>query len=116
MRRLTLTGPRGSTFRCAVATTRRERSSGLLGRPPLAIDETLLLPRCTSVHTLGMRTSILVARLDRTGRVRDVRVLRPGRLLLPTWRRGAVLECHPDADVRVGDVLSGSGQEGPDDA
>jgi uncharacterized protein len=99
-----LRGPRGARWRCDVPTTRRERARGLLGRS-LATDEALLLERCTSVHTFGMRGAIMVARLSKDLEVRDVRVMAPGRLLAPTWRRGHVLECAPGADLRVGDVL-----------
>jgi hypothetical protein len=99
-----LLGPRGARWRCDVPTTRRERARGLLGRslPP---DEALLLERCTSVHTFGMRRTITVARLSMDLEVRDVRVMVRDRLLAPTWRRGHVLECAPGADLRVGDVL-----------
>ena len=104
MNTIELVGPRGARWTCDVATTRRERHRGLLGRC-VAPDEALLLERCSSVHTFGMREAITVARLSRGLEVRDVRVMAPGRLLAPTWRRGHVLECAADADIRVGDVL-----------
>lgn len=69
------------------------------------IDEGLLLTDATSVHTLGMRFPILVARLDDSLRVVDVRRLVPYRLVAPIRRARHVLECHPDADLRLGDVL-----------
>ena len=65
----------------------------------------MLLERCSSVHTFGMRDAISVARLSTSFEVRDVRVMPPNRVLAPTWRRGHVLECRPDADLRPGDVL-----------
>jgi len=99
-----LLGPRGARWRCDVPTTRQERARGLLGRS-LAPDEALVLERCTSVHTFGMRGTITVARLSTDLGVRDVRVMAPNRVLAPAWRRGHVLECAPGADLRVGDVL-----------
>jgi hypothetical protein len=99
-----LLGPRGARWDCETPTTHRERARGLLGRS-LAPDEALLLERCTSVHTFGMRGAITVARLSKDLEVRVVRLMAPGQLLAPTWRRGHVLECAPGADLRVGDVL-----------
>ncbi|MGZ5352650.1 MAG: DUF192 domain-containing protein [Actinomycetota bacterium] len=100
-----LVGPRGTRIRCAVASTRRERRRGLIGREPLADGEALLLPRATSVHTFGMAFAIGVVRVDRAGRVVDVRVVPPRRLVAPTRRARHVLECAAGIDVRVGDVL-----------
>ena len=45
------------------------RLRGLLGRPPLAEGEGLLLTPCTSVHMFGMKYPIDVAFLDPDGRV-----------------------------------------------
>ena len=88
-----------------MATSRRERASGLLGRPPLAPDEALLLPRATSVHTVGMRIAILVARLDEELRVVEVRVVPPRRLVPPSRRARHVLEASAGLDLRAGDRL-----------
>lgn len=52
----------------------------------------LLIPRCRSVHTIGMRFPLDLYFLDRAGRVvAQRRAVPPGRL---AWRRdaGAVLE------------------------
>ncbi len=58
-----------------------ERLRGLLGRPPLAPDEALLIAPCSSVHTFGMRYPIDLAYLDRDGRVlRIVPEVKPRRL------------------------------------
>ena len=105
MRSVELVGPRGVRLRCQVAETRRERRRGLIGRPGLTPDQALLLPRATSVHTFGMRFPILIARLDRSFRVLDVRPIAPHRILLPLRRARHVLECAEDADVRIGDRL-----------
>jgi uncharacterized membrane protein (UPF0127 family) len=73
-------------FTVIVPETRRERARGLLGRDGLEPGHGLLLERCRSVHTFGMKFSIDVVLLDRSWQA--VRVIRmpPGRLLLP--RRG----------------------------
>ena len=63
----------------------------------------MLLRRCRSVHTVGMRVSIVVASLDGHLRVVEVRTLRPGRLLLPRPGVRHILECPAEADVRPGD-------------
>ena len=84
---------------------RRERRRGWLGRHRIEPWDALLLERCRSVHTLGMRVPITVVFLDRSWRVIRVVRARPGRLL--SCRRARhVLECHIGADVRVGDLLS----------
>jgi hypothetical protein len=98
-------GPRGGRLRCRVPGIRRERVRGLIGLGGLAPDEGFLIANATSVHTFGMRFSILVARLDASFRVVDVRVVRPRRLVRPIRRARHVLECHEGADVRVGDSL-----------
>lgn len=100
-----LAGPRGVRLRCRVAETRRERLRGLIGCDRLAPDEALLLPFATSIHAFGMRTPILVSRLDTELQVLDVRVVRPRRILAPMRRARHVLECSERVDLRVGDVL-----------
>lgn len=49
----------------SMTETARERMRGLLGRNLLPVDEALLLKRCASVHTFGMRFAIDVVFLDR---------------------------------------------------
>lgn len=56
------------------------RTRGLLGRPPLADGQGLLLRPCRGVHTFFMAYTIDVAFLDPAGRVVE---LRPG---LRPWR------------------------------
>ncbi|MEX0985007.1 MAG: DUF192 domain-containing protein [Actinomycetota bacterium] len=72
--------------------TRRERARGLLGRDGLAPDEALLLRRCRSVHTFGMRFAIEVVLLDRDMQPFDVISMKPGRVLRPRRRVSHVLE------------------------
>jgi uncharacterized membrane protein (UPF0127 family) len=104
-----LLGPRGLVLRCRIAGTVRERLRGLLGSRRLAPDEALLLPDATSVHTVGMRFPLLVARLDAELRVLDVRATPPGRMLTPLRTARHVLECSVEADLRPGDRLRESG-------
>jgi uncharacterized membrane protein (UPF0127 family) len=61
-----------------VAARRRARARGLLGRDGL--DGALLLADTRSVHTVGMRFALDVARCDADLRVIDVVRLGPGRL------------------------------------
>jgi hypothetical protein len=89
-----------------VATSRRERMRGLLGRDELTPHEGLLIERARSVHTIGMRFPITVAFLDSGLRVLAVRRLVPGRVALPHLRARHVLECADRADLRPGDRLT----------
>lgn len=84
-------------FRALVPQTRHERARGLLGRRAIGSDEGLLLRRCRSVHTFGMRFAIDAVLLDRTWRVIGVVRLVPGRVLLPRPRVRHVLEVAPGA-------------------
>ena len=101
---------RGDEVLCSVevAEAAAARVRGLLGRDGL--EGTLLIPRCRSVHTLGMRFAIDVAFLDRHGKV--VAIVAPMR----RWRLGRsrirarqVLEAEAGGFARwnlaVGDVL-----------
>jgi uncharacterized protein len=67
----------------------------------------MLIERCRSVHTFGMRTPILACWLDPSYRVLSVQRLQPGRL---AWNLRArhVLECNVDADIKVGDAIERS--------
>lgn len=49
----------------SLATSLGERMRGLLGRPPLAHNQGLLISPCNSVHTLGMTYPIDVIYIDR---------------------------------------------------
>ena len=66
-----------------VPRTRRERRRGLLGRSSLDPGRALLLERCRSVHTVGMRFPIDAVLLDAGFRVLRVIRLRPWRVLAP---------------------------------
>lgn len=65
-----------------------DRTRGLLGRPRITGSEGLLITRCSSVHTVGMRYAIDVVFLDRHGCIaRVVESVKPMRMAMC---RGAV--------------------------
>ncbi|QYG95462.1 DUF192 domain-containing protein [Iamia sp. SCSIO 61187] len=90
-----------------VATTRRARGRGLLGRD--GVDGALWLPGVSSVHTVGMRFALDVAWVGRDGRVLRVRTLAPGRVSGWMPRAAGVLEAEAGAFARwaleVGSVV-----------
>ena len=101
----------GQTVASAVelATTRRSRRRGLLGRTGLDPSAALVLSPCFAIHTAFMRFSIDVVFVDDSGRVtRIVRDLPPWRM---AWSSGAhsVIELSAgslrERDVLIGDVL-----------
>ena len=88
-------GPGGA--RVLLANSFRARLLGLALLEDVPGDCALCLPRCSSVHTFGMRFAIDVMFLDREGRLlRLDRRVPPGRILR---RRGAgeVLEWRSPA-------------------
>jgi uncharacterized membrane protein (UPF0127 family) len=69
--------PSGGTLAALVAERYGQRLLGLAGLPALPPDTGLLIPRCRSVHTFGMRFSIDVLFVTVEGgslRVHDVRL------------------------------------------
>jgi len=89
-------------FTVEVPETSRERARGLRGRDALAPDEGLLLRRCRSVHTFGMRFPIDAVLLDRDDRVVTVVTIEPGRILLPRRRVRHVLEVAAGRGAALG--------------
>ncbi len=75
-----------------------ERMRGLLGRPPLAEGEGLLIVPCPSVHTLFMAYPIDLVFLDR-----DWRVL---RLIdsLPPWRMAGASGAYMTLELAAGSL------------
>jgi uncharacterized protein len=83
------------------------RARGLLGRD--GIEGAMLLRRCRSVHTIGMRFDLDVAFLDADDVIiRMVRLPR-WRVTWPSWAARSVLEAEAGAfgrwELRVGDQL-----------
>jgi uncharacterized membrane protein (UPF0127 family) len=70
-----------------VAKGFRTRLRGLSWRRRSEAGPGLLIPRCSSVHTFGMRFALDLYFLDRGGRVIAVRRAVPPRRLI--WQRGA---------------------------
>jgi uncharacterized protein len=73
--------------RYPVAEGFRSRLLGLAWRPRSQAGPGLLIPRCASVHTFGMRFALDVYFLDRRGHVLSARPGVPPRRVL--WHRGA---------------------------
>ena len=76
----------------AVAVGPRARLLGLALQPVERAGAGLLIPRCASVHTFGMRFALDVVFLDDAGRVLDRHLAVPPRRLLCHRRARAVLE------------------------
>jgi uncharacterized protein len=106
MRQTTLVGPDGVAWAVDVPESWRERMRGLIGARALGPHHAMLLERCRSVHTFGMRFPIDVVFLDRELQVVDVRRVDPGRLTLPRLRARHILECAADARLGPGDRFS----------
>jgi uncharacterized membrane protein (UPF0127 family) len=75
-----------------VATTRRMRAVGLLGRD--CVDGALVLPRTRSIHTLRMRFPIDVAWCDASMTVLRTERVAPNRITLPVWQSRWVIEAE----------------------
>ncbi len=69
------------------------RAKGLLGRQALEPGQALILERCRSIHTIGMRFPIDVVFVDRSWKVVafDTHV-GPGRIIGPFWNALAAVE------------------------
>jgi len=63
----------------------------------------MLLPRCRSVHTVGMRFPIDAVLLDASLHVVAVVRMRPWRVLRPRLGSRHVLEVAADSGIRAGD-------------
>ena len=101
--------------RCHLALRAPARLVGLLASRDLSPEEAIWIPRCASIHTMGMRFPIDAAFLDESGRVlRVARGLRPWR-----WAgaRGArnVVEARAGAfaGVSEGDRLTRGAPRAP---
>lgn len=83
-----------------VASNRRERNKGLLGTD--GIEGALWIPRCNWVHCFGMRYTIDVVYVRRSGAVVAVVPLAPGRIGLPRLRASAVVEMEAGMAEHLG--------------
>ena len=91
-------------LRLAIATTRRARRRGLAGLRHMDADDALLLPRCRSVHTFGMRFAIDVVFLDGDWKTVDVACGVAPRRVVTCLRARAVLETAQGAAGRFLDA------------
>jgi hypothetical protein len=85
-----------------VATTRRDRRRGLLGRG--GIEGAMMLAPARSVHTFGMNFAIDVAHLDASGVVLRMVTMKPNRLGAFVARSRSVIETEAGALARWGVV------------
>lgn len=92
-------------YEVEVARRGGERVRGLRGRDALLAGHGLLLPRCRSVHTFGMRFPIEVVLLDQSHRVVRVVPMAPRRVLFPRPRVRHVLEVAAGDGPPVGLLL-----------
>lgn len=89
--------------RACLARTFGERAIGLLGHRTLPDGEALVLERCGSIHTVGMRFPIDAVFVDRAWRVVALKGrLGPGRVIWPVRRAWGVVELAAGAVERVG--------------
>jgi len=78
------------------------RLVGLLGRRALPDGEALIIPRCRSIHTVGMQFPIDAVFVDRAFRVVALREdLSPGRIVSPVWKAWGVVEMAAGSLARV---------------
>ena len=90
---------------CVIATvscadTYLERLRGLLGRPPLASGEALLLTPCSSVHTCFMAYAIDIVYVDRKLQVLKVVPA------LPPWRLSGALGAAMTLELAAGQAAA----------
>lgn len=81
-----------------IAATPCARLRGLIGRPPPAPGQALLLRPAASVHTCFMRYPIDVVFLDREGRVLAIHDA------VPAWRLRAQRGAHAVLELRAGEA------------
>jgi uncharacterized membrane protein (UPF0127 family) len=106
----------GRRWTIVVAGDRRARRRGLLGLDGLARRSGLLLPRCRSVHTVGMRFPVDVVLLDERLVVRRVIEAPAGRIVLPRAGGRHVLEVAAGSGLLPGDrfVVQPTSSTSPD--
>ena len=90
-----------------IASTRRARRRGLIGRD--ALDGVVVLRPCRQVHTFGMRFPIDVVWCDARGRVLRVARVERARISRPVMRARFVVEAEGGSAqrwaLRPGDVV-----------
>lgn len=89
-----------------VASGRRSRMRGLARLDALPSDHGLLIERCRSVHTAGMRFALDLLWLGRDGAVVRVDHAVPPRRLVTCLRARSVIEAYAGAGDRFRDALA----------
>jgi uncharacterized protein len=82
------------------ADDHRSRARGLLGRTDF--EGAMVLSKCRSVHTLGMKFALDVAYLDADGVVLKVTHMHRNRIGAPVWKARTVVEAQAGAFERWG--------------
>jgi uncharacterized membrane protein (UPF0127 family) len=95
--------PSGLTL--VVAGDRRARTLGLARLPGLAPDRALLIERCRSVHTAGMRFALDLVWLDGSGEVVRLDSAVPPRRLRTCMRARSVVETAAGSGERFAEAL-----------
>ncbi len=89
------------------ADDRRSRARGLLGRT--TFEGAMVLSKCRSVHTIGMKFALDVAYLDAGGVVLKVAHMPRNRIGMPVMKAVTVVEAHAGSferwGLKVGDQL-----------
>lgn len=90
-----------------VATTRRARRTGVIGRRDL--EGAFVIPGCSWIHTFGVKFPLDIAYLDADGTVLKTEALGRFRVGLPISGASTVIEARGGAfdrwGLRVGDVV-----------
>jgi uncharacterized membrane protein (UPF0127 family) len=99
---------------CKVATSFFTRFMGLMGKKEMGKDETIIFPRCNSIHTFFMRMPIDVVFVSHNGRiVRIYHDLNPWKMLAPVKGAKHAVEmaagCSAEKALSEGDMLTCDG-------
>lgn len=89
-----------------VASTRRARRRGLARLDRLPSDHALLLERCRSVHTLGMRFAMDLLWIDAAGALVRLDLAVAPRRLRGCRHARAVIECNAGDGERFAQALA----------
>ncbi len=93
------------------AATPRSRLLGLVGLAALEPGQALLLPRCRSVHTFGMRFALDLIWLDAKGRVLRTDAAVAPRRLRSCRRAHGVVEAPAGSGERLAAALAAASGE-----
>lgn len=83
---------------CWCADTVMTRARGLLARPPLAINEGLMIAPCSSIHTFGMKYPLDIVFVDSAGKI--VKMCKN----LAKWRVAAAFNAAWTLELFAGEV------------